>query len=133
MSFSQIFDRINRFARAHAPGGFGRSREEDLRLAEELIEQERRRDERERAGANRAASQEKPDQTRLAYLQAIRILALSDGAPWEQIVLAYRREIAIHHPDRTAHLNPADQQRAHRRTQELNLAFEFLERYHGRK
>lgn len=153
MSFRQLFDRMNRYTRSHSFGGFGRTNQEELRRAEELIEAERRRDERERQererqererreyersrsgpSATSAGNAPVPDSTtRALYLQSIAALSVADGASWEEITAAYRRLITIFHPDRTSRLAPAEREQAHRRTQEINIAYGFLTRYHGKK
>lgn len=153
MSFRQIFDRMNRIARSYSSDGWGSEREE-LRRAEEIIEQERQREERERAakfgspasggpakdGAGDAPEADAPGEEippqgadRVRYQEAVAVLALSEGASWEEISVAYRRLVGIHHPDRASHLSPEEQRNAARKTQELNVAYAYLRNVHGRK
>ncbi len=145
MSFRQIFDRMNRIARSYSPDGWGSERDE-LRRAEEIIEQERQREERERAAksagsaTNASGTGDAPEEgippqgaDPARYQEAIAVLALSDGASFEDITVAYRRLVGIHHPDRAAHLSPEEQRNAARKTQELNIAYAYLRNVHGRK
>ncbi len=135
MSFWQIFDRMSRIARSYSYADSSRHGD-DLRRAEELIEEERRRDEREHMAAQQQDLPQREgeaDQKRAAYLQAIAILSVADGASWEEIMLAYRRLVRLSHPDRSMRRSREEQERAARRTQELNMAYAYLRDVHGKR
>ena len=51
-----------------------------------------------------------------------KVLGVSENATYEDIRTAYRRMVLLRHPDR----NPDDTVGAHRKTVEINLAYEIL-------
>jgi DnaJ-domain-containing protein 1 len=130
MSFRQIFDRIVRIARAEANADRSSDFERELRRAEELIDESRR--------PRRSSIEEEdpaPDETKTStpgrdpeYLRACRTLGVQPGATREQIASTYRARARDFHPDRVSHLPPDAQKEMLRRMQELNLAYEYLER-----
>ena len=138
MSFRQIFDRLSRIARAEI-GSSRDAYERELRRAEELIEESRRPRrttvddsgdaDRARAGsADSSGGERRRADEDEAYRRACATVGVAPGASIEQVAIAYRMRAREFHPDRVAHLS-ADQQRAAlRQMQELNLAYEYLER-----
>jgi hypothetical protein len=130
MSFRQIFDRITRIARAEAFGTRGSSYEEELRRAEELIE-ESRRPRRTTIDESADAAEPQSEEEAEAYRVALRTIGVRAGATREQIATAYRQRARELHPDRVGHMSPEEQREALRRMQELNLAYEFLRRRAG--
>lgn len=140
MSFRQIFDRLARFARSemHAPGRS--SFEEELRRAQELIEESRRPrrtsvEDDPASARNSERPAERSSQTaprrEEEYYRALRTIGAPDDATPEQITAAFRERAREVHPDRLEHLSPALQRDALRRMQELNLAYEYLRRRRG--
>jgi DnaJ-domain-containing protein 1 len=133
MSFRQIFDRISRLARANSLDGYGSSRDE-LRRAQELIDEENRRDRmKDRASKEGADTHEEetPEggERGMTIEEACRILSVSRSATAREITLAYRRKIVEVHPDRHAHRSEQSQAEAKARTQELNLAYAYLKQH----
>ena len=96
MSFNQIFSRLTRIARSYASAGHD-SPYDDLRRAQELIDEARGREE---ASRWEAALAEEEDQT--SYRRACTTLELRPGASLADAAMAYRRIIMTVHPDRTA-------------------------------
>ncbi len=134
MSFWQIFDRISRLARANSFDGFG-SHDDELRRAQELIDEENRRDRMKRSGENgepeRAddpAEERTGDETGMTVERACLILSVPTNATEREITLAYRKKIFEFHPDRHMNKSPGDEAEAKARTQELNLAYALLKR-----
>lgn len=131
MSFRQIFDRIARIARSEMSGHRRSSFEEELRRAEELIEESRRprrssidaEPEPETGPAREEDSEE--------YRRALRTIGVAPGATRDEIAAAYRQRARELHPDRNAHPGAAEQAEVLRRMQELNLAYEYLRRRFG--
>jgi DnaJ-domain-containing protein 1 len=134
MSFRQIFDRISRLARANSLDGYGSSRDE-LRRAQELIDEENRRDrmkEKAKEGESRNPHEEETPEggeRGMTIEEACRILSVSRSATSREITLAYRRKIVEVHPDRHAHSSEHSQAEAKARTQELNLAYAYLKQH----
>ena len=122
MSFSQIFSRFGRIARSYGVGGEGGSKD-DLRRAQELIDEARAREERVGWEAALASDEER------SYHRACAVLEIRPGAPLSEASMAYRRSIVLVHPDHTAHLPTGEQERARLRTQELNWADTIIKEY----
>src|ERR1041384_5490198 len=98
MSFNQIFSRLTRIARSYGSAGHDSSHD-DLRRAQQLIDEARSRED---ASRWEAALAEEEDQT--SYRRACTTLELRPGASLADAALAYRRIIMTVHPDRTVHL-----------------------------
>lgn len=126
MSFRQIFDRITRIARAEI-GSRESAFDHELRRARELIEESRRREHGELTDGAPSVEIPQPSLDH-EYLAACRTIGVAPGSPWEVIATTFRLRARELHPDRVAHLPETEQRGAHRRMQELNLAYEFLER-----
>ncbi len=123
MSFNQIFSRLTRIARSYGSAGHG-STHDDLRRAQELIDEARSREE---ASRWEAALVEEEDQ--MSYRRACTTLELRPGASLDEASMAYRRIIMAVHPDRTAHLPEREKERARLRTQELNHAYAIIKEH----
>jgi len=132
MSFRQIFDRINRIARANISGdGASGDYQESLRRARELIEESRRRDRKEPEpdpSSESAGESESSGAERMNRAAACAVLGVSVGATMEEITKAYRVRIVTVHPDRLVGADIAVIEQAKRKTQELNDAYSFLKR-----
>lgn len=133
MSFRQIFDRINRIARAGvSSSGPSGDYQDALRHARDLIEETRRRD----RGETEADSEESERSTedtprsggegRMNRERACAILGVSISATMEEISSAYRVRIVAVHPDRLVEAEAERIDQAKRKTQELNEAYSFL-------
>jgi DnaJ-domain-containing protein 1 len=138
MSFRQIFDRISRIARVNATDLFGTAgrHDEELRRAQELIDGERRREEKERESASRTndepgGTKERPDRDGMTLEQASAIIGVPPTASLREITASYRRRIALVHPDRFAGKSTAEHDQAIEMTQKLNIAYAYLKRRHG--
>jgi DnaJ-domain-containing protein 1 len=129
MSFRQIFDRIARIARAELNSGRSEAYERELRRAQELIEEsrgERRTSvEPDDGSSSTSGSHRQPDPE---YLEACRVLGVRATATRTEITAAYRSLARDFHPDRVSHLSPEAQKVALNRMQQINLAYELLER-----
>jgi hypothetical protein len=121
MSFSQIFSRIGRIARSYGAGEG--SHDDELRRAQELIDEAKARE--ERVGWEAALGAEESRN----YRRACAVLQINPGAPLSEASIAYRRSIVLVHPDHTAHLPAGEQERARLRTQELNWAYTIIKEY----
>lgn len=125
-----ILDRLGRLARANVNALLDRakgSRGRDLdRFTEEELEAEL---ERRRTHTSGSASEPvptpsaRPDPTLAGYY---RLLELPYGADLEAVRHAYRRLLAMYHPDRHT-ADPEKQRMATELTQALNHAFDQLE------
>jgi site-specific DNA-cytosine methylase len=153
MSFRAIFDRLARIARSELSFP-NRDFDAELRRAQELIEESRQREERRKkgeGGGEKGKGREAKEEGRrdagasagkqessnagsggMSYELACRTLRVASGSTFEQVAAAYRLRIREIHPDRHGRLSAAEQERTMRATQELNLAYEFLERHFGR-
>lgn len=120
----QIFDRINRIARAHWTG----LTDSDTAWAEQVLasEDDELRRIIDELRAVPPTPSVPPDVDR-----AFRILDLPATASAAEVRTAYRRLIAQWHPDRFAGATAEEQRLAHERARELNAAYLLLKAYHG--
>lgn len=66
-----------------------------------------------------------------AVLNAYRVLGLKPTASVDEIKSAYRRFMMAYHPDRVMNQSAQKQQEAQRRAQEVNVAYEILQKVRG--
>lgn len=66
-----------------------------------------------------------------AVLNAYRVLGLKPTASVDEIKSAYRRFMMAYHPDRVMNQSTQKQQEAQRRAQEVNVAYEILQKVRG--
>ncbi|MBL7998844.1 MAG: DnaJ domain-containing protein, partial [Candidatus Kapabacteria bacterium] len=59
---------------------------------------------------------------------AYTALGLKPSATIDDIKSAYRKLMLTYHPDRVAHQTPAQQEQAKRKAQEINIAYEILQK-----
>ncbi len=124
MSFEQIFDRIARMMRSI--GGETRT-SDDLRRAQELIDEANRRDRGEKVKADEVDEAEK---ARLrAVISAIRRLGLEPPVTLDQATRAWRAELHRVHPDRHEHLGSREKEESAQRTRELNEAYAIVKEH----
>lgn len=64
-------------------------------------------------------------------LQYFEVLGVPAEASDEELKASYRRLAALHHPDRVAHLGPGAAERASRRFQDIQRAWEEVRRLRG--
>lgn len=63
--------------------------------------------------------------------QMARILEVSENADFNEIKKAYRKLVKLHHPDRFSKNGPEQIRLAQERFVEIQLAYEYFERYHS--
>lgn len=142
MSFPQIFRRLSRILQANRNHAAQRRAESDeLRLAEELIREANERDMQEQmrsfqglqgSAATAPRNSVKPERTeeeQRAYVAACQQIGVSHMAPLEVIVRAFRREIALSHPDKVHLQDKASTNDSTGRTRELIEAFTVVRQY----
>jgi len=77
--------------------------------SEEELEEERRR-----------AEQQIDDQ------DPYKVLQVSEGASWEEIVAAHRHQARVHHPDRLVGVSDEERERGEERIRVINQAYQEL-------
>lgn len=128
MSFRQIFDRIVRIARSEMHTSSSTAFERELRRAEKLIEESRGESRTSVISSeNRSSDNAKSPE----FLSACKVLGVEPTATRVEISVAYRAHARRLHPDRVSHLTEEQQRVALIRMQELNLAYEYLDRNVG--
>ncbi|MBC8145750.1 MAG: DnaJ domain-containing protein [bacterium] len=130
MSFRQIFDRIARLARSEMRSSPSSDFERELRRAEELIE-ESRGPRRTTVDDDSSSTMQRPSSSSELtpeYVRACRTLGIATTATRAEIAAAYRARARQFHPDRVSNSSAEEQRAALVIMQELNLAYEYLER-----
>lgn len=123
MSFERIFSRISRLMHSlREKNGEG----DDLRRAQELIDEANRRD-RQGDRADEAAEEEKSRLRRV--IAAVRRLGLEPPVTLEEATRAWRAELYRVHPDRNEHLSDLEKVETARRTRELNEAYAIVKEH----
>ncbi len=120
----QIFDRINRIARAH----WSSLTDSDTAWAERVLSSD---DDELRRIIDELQSEPPSPSVPPDVAQALRVLGLPTTATAEEVRSAYRRLIAQWHPDRFVGATAEEQHRAQERARELNAAYLLLKAYHG--
>lgn len=142
----QIWNRIKRLAQSYAYDSplysYESLEEEDQRRLKEIIDQLNQKppaSQQSKAGQqNGSGRQDNRQQSRNTGAQrpqgptiesALAVLGLPAHAPDEEIKKAYKRLMLKYHPDRVASLSATEQEAAHRRAQELNVAYQFIKQH----
>ncbi len=131
-----IFDRIKRIISSNINDDarsfstiLDESDEQLRRLIDELGK-------RQSSGTNDSARQQTPPSSRpspqatIVY-RAYTLLGIKPTASVQEIKSAYRTKMREVHPDRFASASAQAQEEAKRKAQELNMAYEILERVRG--
>ncbi|MCX5616475.1 DnaJ domain-containing protein [Bombella sp. TMW 2.2559] len=100
-------------------------RQQDQKRAEEAETERRRQEQARRQNQQRSGSSSGGSGSRAWHV----VLEVSEKASREEIILAYRRLIKQHHPDRFAHVGGAAYEKAVRRTAEITQAFQYVKQY----
>ncbi len=140
----QIWNRIKRLAQSYAYDSplysYEGLEEEDQRRLKEIIDQLNQKppaSQQSKAGPQGAGRQDSRQQSRntgasqqgTTIESALAVLGLPASAPNEEIKKAYKRLMLKYHPDRVASLSATEQEAAHRRAQELNVAYQFIKQH----
>lgn len=139
-----IFDRIKRIVRANlgdadysADEVFHDSDAELRRVIEELRRpsQQQRTRASSRPGASQARGQSSSRQSTagtakdLALKNAYAVLGCTPSYTNDAIKSAYRKLMRDHHPDTVARASAAEQERAKRKAQEINTAYDIISKH----
>lgn len=144
-----IFDRIKRIVRANlgdsdysADEVFHDSDAELRRIIDELRRpsQQQRARASARPGASQARGQSGSRQSTgvnagtakdLALKNAYAVLGCTPASTNDAIKSAYRKLMRDHHPDTVARASAAEQERAKRKAQEINTAYDIISEHRG--
>lgn len=137
----QILNRIFRIAKSYtvpdsldeANSTINSDDEELKRIIEELnnYKKENQQWQDKARRDSRQNKQEKSQNYEMNIENACRILGIDRNASVEQIKEAYKKRVKEYHPDKVETLGEELKELAQQKTQEINLAYEFLRKSRG--
>lgn len=74
-------------------------------------------------------AQAEPEANEDELTAAFSVFGLGPDATWNDVRAAYREKMRMYHPDKVAAMAPEFQEVAHRKTQEINAAWDLLRRH----
>ena len=137
----QILNRILRIAKSYtvpetleeANKTINSDDEELKRIIEELNNYKKENQQWQDNARNESQQnkQQKSQNYEMDFDKSCRILGIERNASIEQIKEAYKKRVKEYHPDKVETLGEELKELARRKTQEINLAYEFLRKAKG--